>query len=107
MPKLSRDKLIEELMQSNVSLQKKSTDLLVALNNLTKKVDSLLKVFEKAAEEIKKGEVAEPLTKRLEALIEQNRTIARGLLLIEKYVREKAAFSSQPSPPRKLAETEF
>jgi len=106
MPKLSQDKFIEELMKSNVSLQKKSADLLVALNDLAKKIDSLLKVFEKAAEEIKKGEVAEPLTKRLEALIEQNRTIARGLLLIEKYVREKTAFSS-PSFPQKKLETEF
>jgi len=106
MPKVSQEKLIEQLIRNNISLQKKSADLLVGLNALTKKVDSLLNVFEKAAEEIKKGEVEEPLSKRLEALIEQNKTIARGLLLLEKYIREKTAFSS-PSFPEKKVKTEF
>lgn len=106
MPKVSQEKLVEQLIRNNISLQKKSADLLVAINTLTKKVDSLLNVFEKAAEEIKKGEVEEPLSKRLEALIEQNKTIARGLLLLEKYIREKTAFSS-PSFPEKRIKTEF
>jgi hypothetical protein len=33
----------------------------------------------------------EPLMKKLEDLLDQNKTIAKGLILLEKYVRERAS----------------
>ncbi len=53
---------------------------------------------------IERGEIEEPLAKKLESLIEQNKTIARGLLLLEKYVREKTTVGF--APPQKM-KTEF
>ncbi len=64
-----------------------------SINNLTKKMDDVLNLFTEASKHI--NEVGEDeriniLTSKLESLLEQNKTIARGLLLLEKYVRGKS-----------------
>jgi len=38
------------------------------------------------------------LSKRLETLLEQNRVIAQGLVLLEKYVRGKTSLQGSPQP---------
>lgn len=93
----SEKELIKHLLETNIILQKKSTDLLISMNDLTKKIDKLLTLFETAAKNIEKGEVGEPLAKKLDFLLEQNKTIARGLILLEKYVRDKTTTGFAPS----------
>ena len=100
--------LLDALIQNNLELQKKSTEMIDAVSKLTKRISRLLDVFESAAKNIEKGEVEEPLARKLEALLEQNKTIARGLLLLERYVRDKTSTGFQPSfPPKSLPKTEF
>jgi len=92
--------LINSLIQHDISLQKKTVEMISSFNSLSERIDKFLGVFEKAASRIERGEIEEPLAKKLEALIEQNKTIARGLLLLEKYVREKTTVGF--SPPKSL-----
>jgi hypothetical protein len=81
---------VKELVENSVELQKKSVELIDSFNKLSGKIDELLNVFKIAAKNIEKGEVEVPLSRKLEALLEQNKQIARGLILLEKYVREKS-----------------
>lgn len=88
------------LIETSVELQKKLVDATVAMNNLSKQQGELLNTFKEAAKHINdvdvKDENLRPLIKRLDDLLNQNRTIARGLVLLEKYVKEK----TQPMPLR-------
>jgi rhamnose utilization protein RhaD (predicted bifunctional aldolase and dehydrogenase) len=73
---------------------------------LEKKFDKLLSIFEKAAnfisgktgikgkeskERIKPEREAEPsdLARKLDLLVEQNKAMAEGLLLLEKFIKER------------------
>jgi len=50
------------------------------------------------------------LAKKLNDLLDQNKTIARGLLLLEKYVRDKSvgpSFQSSFQPSRPLPKSEL
>ena len=90
------EELISALVENELSLQKKTVELINTFNVLSQRIDKFLGVFEKAASRIERGEIEEPLAKKLESLIEQNKTIARGLLLLEKYVREKTTVGFAP-----------
>ena len=97
-----------QLIENNILLQKKTTELITSVNELSKKIDKMLSLFETAAKSIEHGEIEEPLAKKLESLIDQNKIIARGLLLLEKYVRDKTSTGFQPSfPPKSLPRTEL
>lgn len=98
----SVDKLVKQLIQNNVTLQSKSVDLLGSVNKLTtsvsdlnKNVDRLLKVFETAAKHVSEAKTTDEqinsLAMKLENLLEQNKNIARGLILLEQYVRGKTS----------------
>lgn len=86
--------VMQELIKTNISLEKKVIELLSSVNELTKKMDQMVDLFSKAAQFIERGEVKEPLANKLNELLEQNKKLARGLLLLEKYVKEKSSFSS-------------
>ncbi len=81
------------LAKLNIELQHKNIELLNAVHTLTKRVDNLISIFEEAAKNV--GTVEEDsrlkeLTTKLEALLEQNKSLANGLVLLERYVRSKA-----------------
>ena len=76
-------------------------ELLNAMHSLSQRVDRLVSIFEEAAKNV--GNVEEDtrvkqLTDKLDSLLDQNKTLANGLLLLEKYVRSKAL----ESPFRKI-----
>jgi predicted RNase H-like nuclease (RuvC/YqgF family) len=101
--KLSKEEsLIKRLEQSNVSLQSKTIDLIKSINSLTKKIDNLVGIFEKAAKEVKETKLSEEEVKelsfKLENLLDQNKNLARGLLLLEKYVRSRTPLNVPPKP---------
>ena len=81
-------------------MQKKLVDATVAMHDLARQQGDLLNTFKEAAKHINDVEVKDenlrPLIKRLDDLLNQNRTIARGLILLEKYVKER----TQPSMPQ-------
>ncbi len=83
--------LVKELVQNNVSLQKAMIKLIENTDGLTKRIDKLLTIFEEASKHV--GDVDEDklrqLTMKLDGLLDQNRDLAQGLVLLEKYVRSK------------------
>lgn len=101
------DDLVSSLIQHDISLQKKTVELITSFNSLSERIDKFLNVFEKAASRIERGEIEEPLAKKLEALIDQNKTIARGLLLLERYVREKTTVGFSPPKSMGMSKQEF
>lgn len=102
-----RDDLTDSLVQSSIDLQKKTAELLEATLKLNKRIDKMLDVFESAAKAIEKGEVEEPLAKKLEILLDQNKNIAKGLMLLERYVKDKALGFTPSFPPKNLPKTEI
>ena len=64
--------------------------LIQSMEKLTQRVDSLVEIFEEASKHLSDVESTEAkvaaLANKLDALIEQNKSIARGLVLLEKYV---------------------
>ena len=72
--------------------------LLESTEKLVSRVDKLVGLFEEASKHVGEVESTEAkvqeLAKRLETLLEQNRIIAQGLVLLEKYVRGKTSLQS-------------
>lgn len=88
--RLTKEALIDQLFQNNVVLQEKVVDLVSEIKTLTDKIDDMVTLFQQAAKHIKEG-TDQPLIKKIDELLEQNKSIAKGLILLEKYVREKSA----------------
>ncbi|HLC85726.1 MAG TPA: hypothetical protein VJG30_00345 [Candidatus Nanoarchaeia archaeon] len=76
--------------------------LLESTNKLVNRIDKLVGLFEEASKHVGEVESTEAriqeLSKRLETLLEQNRVIAQGLVLLEKYVRGKTSLQGSPQP---------
>lgn len=91
------DKAVDLLLQNTIELQKTLVNLASEVKTLNKKVDSLLKLFETASSSfreakskgISQGNVPGELLDKIDTLVEQNKTLAKGLLLLEKTMREK------------------
>lgn len=78
----------------------KQDELISSMQDLTKRIDKLVMLFEEASKHVSEVESTEAqvtkLTGRLETLLEQNKAIAQGLLLLEKYIRGKTKLESSP-----------
>lgn len=87
------------LLENTIALQKTLVGLASDLKALNKKVSELYNLFETASEAFKEAgaatmetsasEVPQHLLDKINELVEQNKTIAKGLLLLEKALREK------------------
>lgn len=92
------DKLVKALIENNLSLQKKTTELLHGFNELSKRIDKLVNLFETASKKVTEARIDDDkmaaLAGKLESLLDQNKEIAKGLILLEKYVRGRSEFES-------------
>ncbi|MBM3200697.1 hypothetical protein FJZ53_07190 [Candidatus Woesearchaeota archaeon] len=103
MPRVAKDSIIEQLARNNIALQEKTAELITSVKELTKRMDEMVKIFEEAAKHIKEG-TDKPMMDKLQNLLEQNKTIAKGLILLEKYVREKSSTANiQQFQPKTVA----
>jgi len=90
---------IDVLIQNSIALQKAITLLAVNLEKFSKEIGGLMKFLSDSAksfeaEEKAKGSVAgtaisSELVKKLDMLVEQNKMVAKGLVLLENYLKEK------------------
>lgn len=104
MVKSSQD-VIEKLVDNSLALQHKTTELIKSINSLTSRIDTMVSLFEEAAKHIESGS-DEPLRRKLDSLLEQNKNIARGLILLERYVRERISVEDN-FPPKPLPRSDF
>ncbi len=87
----------KELMKNNIILQSKIIELVKSNNELLKsqaamtdEIKSMVTLFKEAGEQMiaeTEEEKLRPLLGRISELVEQNKGIMRGLILIQKYIR--------------------
>lgn len=110
----SHSSLVKELVKSNVALQDKMADLIKSNSELMKAqiktsedISSMVSLFREAGQHMaaeSEEEKLKPLLNRISELVEQNKTIMRGLILIQKYIKSS---SSEPMQQRPLGPEEF
>ena len=88
-------KIEDKLLENLISLQKVHTDLAEKFDKLTKEISNLLALFELTAKNFSKeapekmGESDKEFLDKINKLLEQNKTIAKGLTLMEEQMRKK------------------
>ena len=110
--KQSSDEILNLILENNVTIQKNLIETQEELKNLNIKLTQLLEIFDKAGrtfdESLEKGsntDVVE-LEKKLSILIDQNRVLAKGLLLLERSVRPEQMSTVRKSVMSRGEETE-
>ncbi len=82
------------LIDNFVNMQKVLTNLTIKFDNLSENMSRLLSLFEISAKTFIEKQEPSPIEekdtlKKLDVLLEQNKTIANGLTLIEEKIRHK------------------
>jgi len=92
---MATKKEIDVLVEQNIMLSKKSAETIKELKMLTSRIDKLIGIFEKASKQVGEvqtnDQIVRSLSEKLNDLLDQNKTIASGLLALEKYVRQRTA----------------
>lgn len=99
--KISSKQRDELLIENFVGLQKAMVNLSVKFEALSDNLVKLLNVFELSARGVVAGSPKESdkdLLNKIDSLLEQNKTIAKGLVLIEQKVRSRTGTSQKPLP---------
>lgn len=95
------------LMENSVVLQKILTEVAINLKVLNEKLDNLLSLFEESAKTFKEkkpeGEKEKEIVDKLNDISNQNRTIAKGVMLLEQAVRTESE-EQLPLKPKPLPE---
>src|SRR3989344_2105083 len=103
--------LEDKVVLNLVELQKVQTNLAEKFDKLSNQIASLLGLFESAAKSfannpaIQASEKDREFLDKINKLLEQNKTIAKGLTLMEERIRERAYGNQSPplqSPPSQL-----
>jgi hypothetical protein len=90
-----------KLIENSLDLQKVAIKLVDSNNALVKRIDTLVGLFEEAAKNISSGNTDQVfnLNKKINELVEQNKQLARGLVLMEDKLKKSGI---QAKPIRKL-----
>ncbi|MBS3172010.1 hypothetical protein J4438_00295 [Candidatus Woesearchaeota archaeon] len=88
------EETIKQLVETSILSQKTTLALVKSVSDLSLRIDKLVTMFEKAAENVDKikdvtREEIEDITKRLQEVIQQNKDLANGLLSLNNYTRSK------------------
>jgi len=115
-PRTTADREIEHAILKNlVELQKVQTNLSEKFSHLAKEISSLLALFEITARNFAKNvPTNDQYTKdkefleKIDKLLDQNKTLAKGLTLMEERMRERLySTPSKTAPEKKQHEEQF
>ncbi|MEK6830727.1 MAG: hypothetical protein AABX77_01740 [Nanoarchaeota archaeon] len=104
--KLSREEIDQALTDNFINLQKVLTNLAVRFEDLSNNISKLLQLFELSAKSLadkpgKNPEIDQEFLKKLDSLLEQNKVISKGIMLMEDRIRGRAQpLQPQPMPYR-------
>ncbi|MBT4334483.1 hypothetical protein HOD61_01575 [archaeon] len=91
-----KDTKFDKLVENNLALQKISLNLINSNNELVKRLDNLVGLFEEASKNVGKVDLSDKsigkLTSKVEELVDENKDLAKGLVLLERYVRGKSGY---------------
>ena|SRR3989344_1435846 len=97
-------KIEKQLIENLIELQKVHTNLLERFDKLASEISTLLSLFELAARSFAKSPAIKESAKdhefleKIDRLLDQNKTIAKGLSLMEEKIRERMYGASKNSP---------
>lgn len=101
--KLTKAELETQLIENFVKMQKVQANLAVKFDELSKNISKLLELFEIAARSfVQKQEGVggdKDLLNKLDTLIDQNKTIAHGLTLMEGKIQHRMHEESEKPEP--------
>ena len=95
--------LEEKLIENLVELQKVHTNLAEKFDRLAEQITSLLTLFEGAAQSFARNPINNVSDKdrefleKIDKLLDQNKTIAKGLTMMEERIREKVVPTKESS----------
>jgi hypothetical protein len=94
--KKTEDVGIKKLIEISILSQQTNLTLIKSMSELSKRVDKLVTMFEKAANNV--GDIkavtqeeVEDVARRVQEVVQQNRDLAEGLLNLDGYVRRRNA----------------
>jgi predicted nucleic acid-binding Zn-ribbon protein len=98
----------QQLVDSNIQLQSKLVDLVESNNNVSKQlaqtskdISSMTDFFKEAGKYMvaeTEDEKLKPLLNKIGDLVDQNKTIMRGLMLVQKYMKSAQTEDSKLFP---------
>ncbi|MEM0465593.1 MAG: hypothetical protein QXW97_02735 [Candidatus Pacearchaeota archaeon] len=105
---MTKEELQEALIHNFIKLQKALTNIAVKFDELSTNISKLLQLFEISAKSFaekyssiendeKKGDIDKEFIKKLDTLLEQNKIISKGIMLIEERIRERNNNIEKPS----------
>lgn len=92
---MTKGELEEALIDNFVNMQRVLTNLIAKFDDLSKNISKMLELFEIAAKSFADKESEKPsdvdleFVKKLDALLDQNKTISKGIMLMEEKIRQK------------------
>ena len=98
-----QEELQHKLIENLVALQKVHTDLAEKFNKLSDQIANLLGLFEMAARSFARnpanvsGEKDKEFLEKIDKLLDQNKVLAKGLMMMEERMRERLYGSPRPS----------
>src|SRR3989338_6772397 len=101
------------LLKNLVELQKVNVDLAEKFDHLTKEISHLLALFETTARTFAKNapigeyEKDKEFLEKIDKLLDQNKTLAKGLTLMEERLRERMYGQPGKAAPEKKPDEEF
>ncbi len=105
--KIETEKLQEKLIENLVELQKVHTDMAEKFDKLTGQITNLLTLFEMAARSFAEHPANQGTEKdkefldKIDKLLDQNKTIAKGLTLMEDRLKERV-YGAPNMPQRQM-----
>ena len=102
---MSKAELEQTLIDNFINLQKVLTNLVIKFDELSTNISKMLQLFEISAKSfaekysgessMNQTEVDKEFLKKLDSLLEQNKVISKGIMLMEEKVRERVNPQSQ------------
>lgn len=106
---MTKAELEQALIGNFTNLQKVLTNLSIKFDDLSSNLSKLLELFEISAktfaEKYQEGSssagIDNEFLKKLDSLLDQNKTIAKGIMLMEDKIRERSNLPSQVREPNR------
>jgi hypothetical protein len=98
--KMSSREMQEILIENFVGLQRAMTNLSIKFEGLSDQISKLLEIFELSAKNFSSQNVGDDklIVDKLNSLLDQNKTIARGLVVLEEKLRgQSPSYDQEPS----------
>ena len=107
--RMTKAQIENALVENFVSLQKVLTNLSVKFDDLSNKMEKLLEIFEISAKSFSEkyqdgysektgGESDAEFLKKLDSLLDQNKTIAKGIVMMEERIKNRGVQYHQFQP---------